>query len=89
MSATLSIAVYAQQYPSQRDSLFKQRKLDPTIQSPPSTPPPTIPSMNQKVDTPAPNKADTMNYRRSRRDSLPVDDRNPNRVPRMKRDSIK
>jgi hypothetical protein len=69
-----------------------QHTTDPTILNP-------APSNHiQRVDTPAyRQRSDTTrsrdsinyNYRRSRMDSLPRDDRDPGRTPRMDRDTLR
>ena len=82
--------MYAQT-PQQRDSLNRQRQADPTILAPVPHTHPATPATLQKADSPSyRQRNDTALYRqRNRIDSLPRDDRDPSRTPRMDRDSIK
>lgn len=60
------------------------RTTDPTILNPPPN------NHIQRVDTPASRqRSDSTYYRRSRTDSLPRDDRDPSRIPRMDRDTLR
>jgi|ERR1041385_4020425 hypothetical protein len=68
-----------------------QRTTDPTILNP-------APNNHiQRVDTPAyKQRSNTTNrdsinynYRRNRTDSMPRDDRDPNRIPRIDRDTLR
>src|SRR5436190_1030204 len=61
-----------------------QHTTDPTILNP-------APNHHiQRIDTPAyKQRSDTTYYRRNRTDSLPRDDRDPSRTPRMDRDTLR
>jgi hypothetical protein len=60
-----------------------QHTTDPTILNP-------APNNHiQRVDTPAYRQRSDSTYRRSRTDSLPRDDRDPSRIPRMDNDTLR
>jgi len=67
-----------------------QGQTDPTILSPAPNAHPATPATMQRADSPLSRQRDTTIYRqRYRTDSLPQDDRDPNKIPRMDRDSLR
>ena len=86
----ISISVFAQ-------APVKQGQTDPTILAPAPHAHPATPATLQRGDTPGyylrgdttRSYRDTTFYRRNRIDSLPRDDRDPNRIPSMDRDTLR
>jgi hypothetical protein len=90
----ISVIVFAQA--PRTDLPDKKGETDPTILAPPPHAHPATPATMQRTDTPGYQQRgdttrryrdrDTTYYRRNRTDSLPRDDRDPNR---MGRDSLR